>query len=109
MSSTEPWDYVLAAAQTYAQTNAESIDEGNGATAFGEPIVYWMNRAAADAALDYAKMVEMGVEPYVARLSVQLGTDLVMAVESAREILGYGYDAWRDAGGRDEGTFGYPR
>lgn len=97
MSGTETWDFVLAAAQTYAHTNAEAVDEGQGATAFGEPVVYWMNRAATDAALDYAKMIEQKIEPYVARLACQLATDLVMALAAAEEILGCNYGVWSGA------------
>jgi len=90
-----PWDYVLVAAAQYAHTNSEAIDEGVGATAFAEPVVYWMNRAATDAAMDFAKMVEMHVDPYVARLAVQLNTDLVMAMSAAQEILGCSYEEWQ--------------
>jgi hypothetical protein len=104
--SNETWDYVLAAAAQYAQTNAEAVDEGTGATAFAEPIVYWMNLAATDAALDYAKMIEQRVEPYVARLTVQLGTGFVMAMSAAQEILGVSYEEWSRSAAHDEKPWG---
>lgn len=105
--SNEIWDYVLTAAAQYAHVNSEAVDEGTGATAFAEPIVYWMNRAAADAALDFAKMIEMQVDPSVARLAIQLNTDLVMGMSAAQEVLGRSYEEWSRSKAASGGTFGY--
>jgi hypothetical protein len=104
--SNETWDYVLAAAVQYAQTSADAATEGNPPTAFAEPVVYWANLAATDAALDYAKMTEQRVEPYVARLAVQLGTGFVMAMSVAQEILGVSYEEWSRSAAHEEKPWG---
>lgn len=92
------WDYVLEAAECYAHVNLEAIDEGNGATAFGEPIVYWMNRAASDSAHEFYRMVaELGMPERVAQVAVQLSPDMVMAMSAAQEILGLDYGEWLKA------------
>lgn len=94
--STNIWDYVLEAAKRYASDCQSALDEGSPASAFAEPVIYWMNRAASDGAHEYHRMVtEIGLPKHVADVAIQLNTDMVMAISAAREILGTDYAEWQ--------------
>lgn len=99
MSDLKTWDFMLAAASAYAHTITEAALEGQPPTAFGEPVAFWLNQTATDSAIEYSRLLREEVPAEHARVAVQLTAGHAIGLLAAEEILGVGYDEWRQRQG----------
>lgn len=93
--SNETWDYMAAAASDYLAVVQSNEAEETEPTAFAYPIAHFLSRVAADSAVEYSRLLEGGVPPEHARMSVQLTLDHHYAMMAAREIIPHDYAEWR--------------
>lgn len=87
--SSETWDYLAHAAQTYSE-DCDPADDP-----FYEGIIYLLNRAASEAAVEFARLVESGVPERHARMVVQLSMEHSVAMGVAHPAIDADYYAWR--------------
>lgn len=87
MIGTEPWDYVNEAAlEVYAQPI--------GGQPVASALAWWMQSAAAEAAVEFARLLNENVPEKFARASVMATANFMNAYEAARAVLSDSYDAW---------------
>lgn len=91
MNGTEPWDYVNEAALEVFSQPAVSTSALAGALA------WWMQSAAAEAAVEFARLVNENVPDKFARASVMGAANFMNAYDAARGVMTGSYETWSAA------------
>jgi hypothetical protein len=100
VSGTETWEYIAQAAAEYAQS--DPADDR-----FYEPMLYLLNRASSEAAVEFARLTKDGVPEAAARMAVQLSMEHSVAMTAAMGILDADYEEWRKTGSATLDYSGY--
>jgi hypothetical protein len=87
---TNTWNYLIAAGQEIA-TSARPAEWRARVDAL---LVWHLNKTAADAAIEYSRLINENVAPEIAAMSVEMGAEYLMAMEAAADVLGVGYSKW---------------
>lgn len=90
MGETEPWDYVNEAA-------LEVFAQPTGGLGVATALAWWMQSAAAEAAVEFARLMNENVPERFARAAVMATANFMNAYDAARAVLADGYDAWSSA------------
>lgn len=97
--STETWDYMAAASVEYARS--DPADDR-----FHEPILYLLNRASSEAAVEFARLRKEEVPEAAARMAVQLTMEHGVAMTAAHGVLGSSYEEWSQSAAHGERPWG---